>query len=113
MVRDLLRQHGQDAIRESRRTFRGCRASLIHRGIRLNKMRDVGDVDAELKAAVRQDFDIDGIIEVARGRGIDRDGVAFSEIVAAGKIALAESHREAWPLLPRLPSETLSAGRIS
>ena len=92
--------------RESRRTFRGSepRVSIAESGC--DEMRDVGDVNAELKGAVREDFDIDGVVEIASGRGIDRDGVALSKIVAAGEIRLGESHREAVPLLLRLLLET-------
>ena len=75
-------------------------------------MRNIGDVNAELKAAVLKYFDVDGVIEVARGRGIDRDGVAVAEIVAPDEI---RSRRVASGKLRRLPprllSETMSADR--
>jgi len=51
-------------------------------------MRDIGDVDSQLKAAIGKDVDIDGIIEVAGGCGVNRDGVAVSKIVSLLQIAL-------------------------
>ena len=51
-------------------------------------MRNVGDVNAKLKSAVGQYFDVDRIVEIAGRFRIDRNRVAFPEIVAADEIFL-------------------------
>ena len=94
MVRNLFRQHGQDAIREVNR--RAAYSGLaVHGRARLNEVRDVGDVDSQLKAAVGQHIHIDGVVEVSGRRRVDSDRVAISEIVPAFQVALANRVRQA------------------
>ena len=46
-------------------------------------MRNIGDVDTELEAAILEAPDIHRVVEVAGGRRINRDGVPRPEIVTA------------------------------
>ena len=85
----LFREHRNHAVWKVHR----CTATTgfdIRSGIGSNKVRDVGDVNSELEASVLKDFNVDGIVKIARGRGIDRDRLAFPEVVPAEKITFAQ-----------------------
>src|SRR5437763_235580 len=84
---ELRRKHVYRALREIHRRRALVRlaiepASLAH------VMRDVGDVDAQPIIAVRQLFDRDRIVEIARVLSVDRDRHETSEIGAVADIRL-------------------------
>ena len=66
----------------------------VHRRIGRHELRNIRDVDAQLKSPIRQDFNIERIIEIARRFRIDRDGVASSEIIAAGEVPFRKRVRQ-------------------
>src|SRR4051812_41396324 len=57
-------------------------------------MRHVGDMDSELKRTIRENVEIDRIVKIASGDGVDRDGISFSKVIAAGEILLSQMIRK-------------------
>ena len=70
MIRNFFRQHRQNPVGEINGRSAVSRFK-VHCRVQWNKMRDVGDVNAELVGSVRKDLHIDGIVEVASSLRID------------------------------------------
>ncbi len=87
MIGNFFGKHRNDAVGKIDGGSAASRLD-VHRGIGADEVRDVGDVDAELKASVGQHFEIDRIVEVARGSRVDRNRGALPEIVTAGEVCV-------------------------
>ena len=53
-------------------------------------MRNIRDVDTQLKAPVPKKFNVDCIVEIARGLRIDGDGISAAEIVSSQVVLFIE-----------------------
>jgi len=82
-VGEGLGKHGDGAIEE----VNGVAAETgfaVERGFGRDVVGDVGDVDLQKPAAVFAAFDVDGVVEVARGFAINGDNGQAAKILAAG-----------------------------
>src|SRR5262245_11240557 len=84
-IGNLFGKHGNDAIGEVDRSAAAPRLD-VHLRTSGHKMRNIGDMHAELVSTVREDFKIDRVVEVSCGFGIDRDRVSFSKVVAPNEV---------------------------
>ncbi len=90
--RELERQHRLDRSRHVHAAGAAARL-LVERSARLHVARDVGDVHPRAHA-VAVGLDADRVVEVARGRRVDRDRVELEQVVAALlRLALARAPR--------------------
>jgi hypothetical protein len=82
VIRELLRQHRQDAARKVDRS-RALARFAVERGAGPYVVADVGDGDDQAEAAgVR--LGKDGVVEVARVLAVDRDERQRAQVLAAG-----------------------------
>jgi hypothetical protein len=56
---------------------------LIERALGSNVVRDVGDVNLKMPAAVGAALDVNGVVEIAGGFAVDGDDGEFTKILAA------------------------------
>src|SRR4051812_27304368 len=82
VVGDDLRQHRDDAVRQV--NTRGTLVGLaVERCLRLDEVRDVGDVHAEEPVAVIEALQRDRIVEIASVDGVDRYDRELGQVAAA------------------------------
>ena len=96
VVRQALGQHGQHAIGQIHR----CRAMArlkIDMPVPSHIVRDIGDVDAQLVAAIGRALQRNGIVKVARVDRVDRNDKAVAQI-ASERIFERRGHIERQPL---------------
>ena len=84
-VGKLLGQHGHGAIWKINRSAAQARFA-IERGIAVDVVRHIGDVNLQLEVAVRERADVDGVIEIARGFAVDGHNGQIAEIAAAAQL---------------------------
>src|SRR6202158_6324485 len=93
-IRKGFRKHRDGAIGEV--NGGAAETSLpVESALRSNVVRHIGDVDLQMPAAIRATFDIDGIVEIARGLSIDGHDRQVAEIVAPGALDLIDGLRAA------------------
>jgi len=83
-VGESFGKHGDGAIEE----VDGVAAEAgfaVERRFGRDVMRDVGDVDLQEPAAAFEAFDVNGVVEVARGFAVDGDDGEAAKILAAGQ----------------------------
>jgi len=56
-------------------------------------MRDIGDVHLQVPAAVSAMFDVNSVVEIARGLSVDCDDRQVAEIFAAGALRFTDGLR--------------------
>src|SRR5713101_2432975 len=91
-IRKSFGEHGDSAVRE----IDGGAAEprlLIEVRADSHVMRDVGDVHLEAPAAASAAFDVDGVVEVARGFAVDRDDWQTAKIFATLELDFADGLR--------------------
>ncbi len=87
--RQRLGQHRDRAARQVDAAAAAPRLDVDRRAL-AHVVRDVGDRDPQARAAVRQPFDRDRVVEVARRLGIDRQEGDLAQVGAIG--ALGRQH---------------------
>src|SRR5712692_8179459 len=91
-IRKGFRKHRDGAIGK----VNGCAAETrltVESALRSNVERDIGDVNLQVPTAVGAMFDVNGVVEIARGFAVDGDDRQVAEIFTAGALGFADGLR--------------------
>ena len=103
VVRQLLRQHGNDAVGQVDARAAPVRLA-VERRVGEDVVRDIGDVHAEQPVLVAT-LERDGVVEVARGHRVDRDDRGRLPQIEALARLLRTGRFERLGFVPRLLRE--------